>query len=619
MLQRSVIFSRRLLSTATARHRHLTYYRAKPFSVNRTLETRTPPVKMATGAPSSPELPPAKRMRSRSPEQASACTSNDFAQAASTSTAAAPSMSAQDKQARKADARRLRQKRKDYAKQLTKTGREPIEFDIEELLGIRKVTDILSERLEHQLKFERGTRLTLHIERLDAHGDGLAVAPEQDWVIAVPHTLPGEKVTAEIVGNERLYSKAKLVQVLEKSATRNDELVRCKYFGDCGGCQYQMIDYAHQLEIKRGVVEKAFARFSGLDPSLIPRVLPTIASPNQYNYRTKLTPHFELPYELRRGRRSGVRNNASADGNGVEADHEKPKYSVPIGFDCIGTKKVMDIEECPIATKTINKALPDAKQKVCNTIESFKNGATILLRDSLRTYGSFAEDLLVTEERATDGQVHKELDTEVVTDHKATVKERVLTTKFESPAGTFFQNNRSILPSLLDYVREAITSASSTTGEDSAQARYLVDAYCGSGLFSLCLASLFREVSGVEISSESIKYATKNAELNGITNTKFLAGNAEDIFGKIEYPADKTTVIIDPPRRGCDQEFIRQLVNLAPKHIVYVSCNVHTQARDVGQLISKDPRYKIKSVRGADLFPQTHHVEGVAVLERRDA
>ncbi|KAJ1026623.1 hypothetical protein NDA13_003997 [Ustilago tritici] len=561
---------------------------------------------MSTAAPCSPEQPPAKRMRSRPPTQPDTTRING---AASSSTSA-PSC-VQDKQQRKADARRTRQKRKDYAKQLTKTGREPIELDIEELLSIRKVTDILSEGLEYSNRFERGTRLTLQIKRLDAHGDGLAIAPERDWVIAIPHTLPGEKVVAEITSNERLYSKGKLIEVLEKSDVRKDELVRCKYFGDCGGCQYQMIDYERQLEIKRGVVERAFARFSGLDPSLVPQVLPTIASPNQYNYRTKLTPHFELPYELRRGRRSGIHNNANRE---VVEGAEKTQYSVPIGFDCIGTKRVMDIEECPIATKTINRALPEAKQKVRDGIESFKNGATILLRDSLRTYESFAEDQAVTQ--PPGGEVEKELDTEVVTDHKATVKERVLTTKFESPAGTFFQNNRGILPNLLDYVRDAIVSSSTP---DSAEERYLVDAYCGSGLFSLCLASLFGEVSGVEISSESIKYATKNAELNSITNAKFLAGNAEDIFAKIQYPADKTTVIIDPPRRGCDEEFIRQLVKLGPKHIVYVSCNVHTQARDVGQLIGMEAKYKIKSVRGADLFPQTHHVEGVAVLEREEA
>ncbi len=201
--------------------------------------------------------------------------------------------------------------------------------------------------------------MTLQIERLDAHGDGLAIASGKRLGYCSASCVAEERVTVEITSNERLYSKAKLIEVLEKSEVRNDGLVQCKYFGDCGGCQYQMISYEEQLEIKRGVVERAFSRFSGLDPALVPAVLPTIPSPNQYSYRTKLTPHFELPYELRRGRRTGIRNNANGNGDGAE----KPKYNVPIGFDCIGTKRVMDIEECPIATKTINHALPAAKQK----------------------------------------------------------------------------------------------------------------------------------------------------------------------------------------------------------------------------------------------------------------
>lgn len=517
--------------------------------------------------------PPAKRLRSQSPIATTSATAD---------------------KAVKAELRRSRQKRKDYAKQLAKTGREPIEFDIEEMLGVRKVTDLLSEGREYSAKVQRGDQLTVQIERLDAHGDGLAVVPGHDWVVAVPNVLPSEKAVVEVTGSERLYSKAKVVTLLEQSAERNAELVKCKYFGSCGGCQYQMLPYDKQLAIKQGVVARAFARFSGLDASLVPAPLSTMPSPKEYNYRTKLTPHFNLPFELRRGRRSGIRNK-DRTANGKPA----PTYDVPIGFDCIGTKQVMDIEECPIATTTINRALPVAKQRVRDTIESFKNGATLLLRDSLVSFDS----------RAEDNDAEHEPETVVVTDHKATVQERVLDTKFESPAGTFFQNNRSILPSLLQYVRDEIVSAGGAQ-------RYLVDAYCGSGLFSLCLASLFHEVSGVEISAESIRYATKNAELNGITNTKFLAGNAEDIFGKIEYPPAQTTVIIDPPRRGCDEEFIRQLVRLGPQHIVYVSCNVHTQARDVGQLITLDPRYAIKSIRGADLFPQTHHVEGVCVLHR---
>ncbi|SPO35661.1 related to TRM2 - tRNA(m5U54)methyltransferase [Pseudozyma flocculosa] len=561
-------------------------------------------------ASSSPSLPPAKRARSKSPvhEEADAGPAGLVSQAGDAA-AAGPSTNANgsarakddggaDKQHRKEEARRARNKRKDYQRTLSKSGREPIEFDIEELLGRRKVTDILSEGREFESKFPRDQEVELVIERLNSHGDGLAKNVDGDWVIAVPNTLPGERVVAQVTSNERMWSRAKLVKIIEgNSEKRRDDLVGCKYFGSCGGCQYQMLTYEEQLRIKQGVVERAFKHYSELDPSLVPEVLPTMPSPKQYNYRTKLTPHFNLPFELRRGRHG-------RHGDGVNAKAADQKFDFPIGFDSIGTKRVMDIEECPIATVTINRALPVEKQRVKDTIHTYKNGATILLRDSLKSYESVAEDTLVQ----LDAGEGIEPDTEVVTNHKATVKERVWKTKFESPAGTFFQNNRSILPSLLDYVREQIVASRSRNGEPAeavAAHSYLVDAYCGSGLFSLCLASLFKEVSGVEISSESIKYAKKNADLNGIANAKFLAGNAEDIFGRIDYPPERTTVIIDPPRRGCDEAFIEQLVKLGPSDIVYVSCNVHTQARDVGQLLRKAPEYEILSVRGADLFPQT--------------
>lgn len=189
-----------------------------------------------------------------------------------------------------------------------------------------------------------------------------------------------------------------------------------------------------------------------------------------------------------------------------------------------------------------------------------------------------------------------------VTDHKATVYERVGDTLFSTPAGAFFQNNRSIIPLVIDYVKMQPCL------QEQCAPRYLVDTYCGSGLFALSLASLFDEVAGVEISASSIDCARQNAERNGITNAKFLAGNAENIFASISYPRKQTTVVIDPPRRGCDQAFLDQLVALRPKNIVYVSCNVHTQARDVGSLLRSCPSYRILSVRGFDFFPQTQYV-----------
>ena len=153
----------------------------------------------------------------------------------------------------------------------------------------------------------------------------------------------------------------------------------------------------------------------------------------------------------------------------------------------------------------------------------------------------------------------------MVTDHHATVYESVGDTKFSTPAGAFFQNNRSIIPLVIDYVKQQACM------EDDGKARYLVDTYCGSGLFALSLASMFHEVAGVEISASSIECAKHNAELNRITNAKFLAGSAENVFASISYPPSQTTVVIDPPRRGCDQPFIDQLIALKPKYIVYGS------------------------------------------------
>ena len=187
---------------------------------------------------------------------------------------------------------------------------------------------------------------------------------------------------------------------------------------------------------------------------------------------------------------------------------------------------------------------------------------------------------------------------------------------FEYVAGSFFQNNNSVLVPLTSYVRDSIFAIPGTAPT------HLVDAYCGSGLFSIMLARHFDRVAGIELSAESIKSATRNAELNGLSADKctFRAGDAADIFSAVEdFPAARTAVVIDPPRKGCDAPFLRQLVHFRPAAVVYVSCNVHTQARDVGWVLREmekveGKRYRVESVRGFDLFPQTAHVESVAVL-----
>ena len=488
---------------------------------------------------------------------------------------------APDRGAPKRERKRLHNLQKAYAKQLEKNGPPPITFDIAEMLGAARVDEILHRNAEFDRVPPFGQEVQVTIERLSAHGDGLARTPQGDRLLVIPFALPGEVVRVLPYASERLYFKARILELLKRNEEmRHDELVGCRYFGACGGCQYQMIPYEKQLQLKQRVLENAFAHYSGLDAALVPPVQPTMGSPLKMRYRTKLTPHYDLPQAVRKKAQSGEFIDAN---------------DLPIGFDNASTGRVMDIEECPIGTDTINAALPRERQAVRDGIAARKNGATILLRDSLASFDS-------------DESV-------VVTDHKATVHEVVGPTKFDSPAGAFFQNNRSIIPSVIDYIRYQ----PAFTEQPGDEPRYLVDTYCGSGLFALTLAPLFHQVAGVEISAQSIECAKENARLNGVENATFLAGSAENIFANISYPREQTTVVIDPPRRGCDEAFIKQLVQLRPAHILYVSCNVHTQARDIGQLIRMCPSYRLQSVKGFDFFPQTHHVEGICVLRDEEA
>ncbi|EGG10447.1 uncharacterized protein MELLADRAFT_33671, partial [Melampsora larici-populina 98AG31] len=418
-------------------------------------------------------------------------------------------------------------------------------------------------------------------------GDGLSISPNQNWILVIPFTVPNDLVKIKVYRHDTLHSFADLISIIEFGTWRDNSLIKCQYFGKCSGCQYQMISYEKQLELKQIVVEKAFKHFSGLDPSLLPKIEPTLPSPLQYAYRTKLTPHFELPRNIKAPQRNGI---GIGNGNG--------KNELRIGFAEKGRKRVLDIEDCMIATSVINEKLTQERNRVRSTIHTFKRGATLLLRDSL--------ELATTE---PDRHI-------CVTNHKEIVREKVLSVHFEQNAGSFFQNNSSILNPFLSYIKSLLDDHKPSRKKEEGQEgegeeRYLVDAYCGSGLFSIGLADQFTKSMGIEVSSESIYWAKHNAKLNKIENVEFMVGKAEAIFADLNFPAQMTTVIIDPPRKGCDEVFLDQLLDFKPKRILYVSCNVHTQARDVGRL---GKVYKVQSIRGADFFPQSHHCESIVSL-----
>jgi len=325
---------------------------------------------------------------------------------------------------------------------------------------------------------------------------------------------------------------------------------RCSLFGECGGCQYQNLSYEKQLEWKQQQVAELLQRMAGIE---FP-VDPVHPSPEVYGYRSKITPHFQKPRDGEMG---------------------------PIGFLLFGRRQqLLDVPHCPIASEAINERLPSVRASVTEKASFYKKGATLLLRDSLDGY--------------------------VATDPTEMCEQMVGDLRFSFHAGEFFQNNPHILPAFADHVRKE------ALGDGGVE--FLVDAYCGAGLFCLTSARHFSEAVGIEISESSIDWAKRNAKQNDIENCTFIQGDAAHIFAEVAYNPSRTAVVIDPPRKGSSPEFLNQLIEFGPKRVVYVSCNPATQIRDLEQL--KDT-YEITRIQPFDLFPQTRHLECVVTLERK--
>jgi tRNA (uracil-5-)-methyltransferase len=490
-------------------------------------------------------------------------------------------------------------------------------------LGDPPANDSAEENSTKPTLPEQFSEIKLDISELSSTGDGLALSPDSKHVYVVPFTAPGDVVKAKIFKDfsKDSYSLTDFIKVVKPSPHRDESLVKCPYFATCSGCQFQMLPYHFQLAHKKTIVEKAYQNFSNLDPNLVPAVGDTIGSPMEYGYRTKLTPHFDGPPGARSDRRKGIQRVFE----GVP----------PIGFMKKGTRTTIDIEDCPIGTEAVRLGMKRERKRVADELSTYKRGATLLLRENTKralkgdVNESKAEDSddsskdVVVEDHGN--YIHKKT---CITNPNSKSTEYVDDFAFVNPAGSFFQNNNSILPSFTSYIRDHILPPTST----SPKIANLIDAYSGSGLFTITLSSLFTHSLGIDISASSIECAKSNARLNKLPESQanFIAADAANLFASITFPRDETVVVIDPPRKGCDESFLRQLLRYSPARVVYVSCNVHTQARDVGLLVGGmkgvdggfgpgNGAYEIESLRGFDFFPQTGHVEGVAVLRRKTA
>ena|ERR1051326_6166198 len=399
-----------------------------------------------------------------------------------------------------------------------------------------------------------GQRLELAITTVAFGGDGIGRV--DNFVVFVPFVIEGERVEVEIVEVKRRYATADLVRVITPSARRADP--RCPYYAKCAGCQYQHVEYAHQLELKRSQIRDVFERIGKIAS---PPIEPVVGSPREYHYRNKIVVH----------------------GPG------KP------GFWTVRGRSIIGIEQCPIAREEVNTKLAEISQ------QSLENVHVTIRANSEREVWQYTEtrrqgtDLDETEATAEPPLTHR------------TITETILGKTLHVPLGSFFQVNREVIELALEHTRRVFASSG---------CRILVDAYCGVGLFSLMLADLAEHVYGIEEDTKAIQAANDNAQRLALTRYDFYPGKTERLlfYTLRQCRLDETCLILDPPRSGCAPVVLKTLREQKPRKIIYVSCAPPMLARDIKELLKSG--YKLERITPFDMFPQTAHCEAVAELRR---
>ncbi len=370
-----------------------------------------------------------------------------------------------------------------------------------------------------------GDKLTLTISDVAFGGEGVGRLDE--FVVFVPFVLPGETVEAEVFELKKKFARARLLRVVQPSAARVP--APCPYFGQCGGCQYQHVDYTVQLDLKHKQISDLFQRIGNLGPDV---VAPVIPCPQPYGYRNRIM---------------------------IRSQWDKFKQGLNIGFIRAENRLVVDVEECKIAEPALNAQL---KQLRANPPP--KGGIKVVLR--------------------------------------------IPPENWDVPPDSFFQNNFFLLPKLVEIVGEMLQQGG---------ASHLADVYCGVGFFSIELGHKVKSFVGIEYDQMAIKAARRNAIKRSLTNGEFIAGTAEALLPELlaRFSAEKTAVLLDPPRKGCRPETLELLRRIRPAQIIYVSCHPATIARDLNVLCSENV-FNVARVVPLDMFPQTSHVECVADLRR---
>ena len=447
-----------------------------------------------------------------------------------------------------------------------------------------------------------GQTVALEITGLTHEGAG--VGRVSGFALFVPGSAPGDRVQARVVEVRKGFGRAALQRVLTAAPSR--VVPRCPVVAECGGCQLQHIDYAEQLARKRQQVQDALARIGGLTD--VP-VHPTLGMADPWNYRGKA----QFPVGLGPGGRPVA------------------------GFYAAGSHRIVDINDCAIQHPVANQVLAAVKvlaERYRVPIYDEVQHSGLLRHVLVRVARESGEAMAVLVTTAPEFPGGRALAREIMTAVPACVAvlqninpertnvvlgaetrllagresiiERVSGLEFAISARSFFQVNpeqTEVLYSVaLDYAR--------LTGSET-----VLDLYCGIGSITLLLAQRAALAYGVEVVPEAVADARANAQRNGISNARFLAGEVERVLPDLAAQGvQPAVVLVDPPRKGCDAGVLAAIADLAPARVVYVSCNPATLARDLKLLAERG--YRTLEVQPVDMFPHTAHVEAVALCAR---
>jgi 23S rRNA (uracil1939-C5)-methyltransferase len=458
-----------------------------------------------------------------------------------------------------------------------------------------------------------------HIKVLDAGAKGVSVAKAPDGkVIFIPNVVPGDVVDVQTFKKRKAYYEGKAVKFHEYSEHRIEPV--CEHFGVCGGCKWQNMRYSQQLYYKQNEVLNHLLRIGKIE---LPEFEPILGSEKQFFYRNKMEFSFSNSRWLTEQEIDSTEDLGNRNALG---------FHIPKMWD-----KILDINKCHLQE--------DPSNAIRNEIRAFANENNLtffnprahegLLRTLMMRTSSTGEIMVLVQFFEND-KAGRELlldhvyekfpqitSLQYVVNNKANdtlydtniklykgrdyILEEMEGLKFSINAKSFYQTNSDQAYELYKITRDF----AGLTGNE-----VVYDLYTGTGTIAQFVSKNAKKVIGVESVPEAIIDAKANAERNNITNCEFYVGDMKVVFNEIfiAQHGKPDVIITDPPRDGMHKDVIEQIMKIEPSKIVYVSCNSATQARDLALM---DEKYKVTRVRPVDMFPQTHHVENVVLLEKR--